>query len=185
MANATPHYGCSERWEQVSAAKAAQLVRIVEHQDDNYYSARPIAFDAQGATEPSGADDVTVVNLAEMPEEGGKLPPDVEAIALDTGGRWVIFVRPPSPLMMIAKVISSLGDASYSIREQVATGAGTFADASGVADVTAYNLAELSLGPGSAVDTGSIVTVRGITDNGDPPVMRYVFDHPAYAKYLD
>ena len=50
---------------------------------------------------------------------------------------------------------------------------------------SAKNLAELSLGTGAAVDTGSVVLVAAVLDQASPPNMRYTFDHPAYAKYLD
>jgi hypothetical protein len=47
------------------------------------------------------------------------------------------------------------------------------------------NLSELSLGPGAAVPVGQIVVVLATTDTGSPPTVRYHFDHPMYAKYLD
>lgn len=82
-----------------------------------------------------------------------------------------------------AKVIDSLGSAAYNVLEQVCTGAGTFADKGGASTLTAYNLAELTLGPGGAVDDDEIVMVTPIVDTGS--VTRYIFDHPVYAKYLD
>ena len=86
--------------------------------------------------------------------------------------------------MIPAKIVSGGSGGVYVVREQIATGAGTFADKSGTSDFTAYNLAELTLGPGGAVDVGQIVLVTCQTDNGNPPTVRYFFDHPAYAKYL-
>jgi hypothetical protein len=91
----------------------------------------------------------------------------------------------PTTTMFAAKVVSSLGGSAYGVLEQVCTGAGSFADKSGAQQVTAHNLAELSLGPGAAVNTGTIVLAMAIPDTGNPPTTRYVFDHPAYAKYLD
>jgi hypothetical protein len=35
------------------------------------------------------------------------------------------------------------------------------------------------------VEDDAIVLVTILRDTGTPPVLRYVFDHPAYAKYLD
>ena len=175
------------RWAQAAGSKAAQLVRITEHLDGNRYTARPIAFDAAGGTETVGSDTLTVTNLAEPADAEGEVPADTDALAIDVGGRWVVFLRPEpeSAVAFPAKVTASQGDAAYTIREQVATGAGTFADAPGATDLTAHNLAELSLGPGAGVDNGSIVIVLAVMDNGDPPAARYVFDHPVYAKYLD
>ena len=82
-----------------------------------------------------------------------------------------------------AKVVAAVSGAAYTVREQSCTGAGTFADKSGTSNVTAYNLAELSLGPGGAVAVGTIVLATAITDTGN--TTRYIFDHPVYAKYLD
>jgi hypothetical protein len=84
-----------------------------------------------------------------------------------------------------AKVAAAVSGAAYTVREQSCTGAGIFADKSGAQLVTAHNLAELSLGPGGAVPTSSIVLILSISDTGNPPTTRYVFDHPVYAKYLD
>ena len=172
-------------WAEVSGNKAAQLVRLTAHDEDNRYTARPIAFDAQGGTDIVGATTLTVTNLAEAVDSGVRIPPDTDAIAIDAGGRWVVFIRPPSLAVFLAKVIASLGGSGYTVREQVATGAATFADAPGAVNLTAHNLAELSLGSGAAVDNGTILIVRATLDNGNPPTTRYVFDHPAYAKYLD
>ncbi|GAH27073.1 unnamed protein product, partial [marine sediment metagenome] len=116
--------------------------------------------------------------------QDGQVPPDTDAVALDVEGRWVVFVRPPGAVFP-GKVTGSGGDAAYTVLEQVVTGPGTFADKEDAVAVTAHNLAELSLGPGAAVDTGTIVMVATLLDNDEPPNLRYVFDHPAYAKYLD
>ena len=172
-------------WAEVSGNKAAQLVRLTAHDEDNRYTARPIAFDAQGGTDVVGTAALTVTNLGEAVDSKVRVPADTDAIAIDAGGRWVVFIRPPSLTVFLAKVIASLGGSGYTVREQVATGAATFADAPGAANVTAHNLAELSLGSGAAVDNGTILIVRATLDNGNPPTTRYVFDHPAYAKYLD
>jgi len=179
------YYDALGRWAQASASKAAQLVRVVAHVAGNRYTARPISFDAAGGTEIIGTETLSVVNLAEPADADGQVQPNTDAVAVDVGGRWVVFLRPIPAAFFPAKVIASQGDGAYTVREQIATGAGTFADAPGAPDLTAYNLAELSLGPGAAVDDGTIVLVLTVMDNGNPPVARYVFDHPAYAKYLD
>jgi len=84
-----------------------------------------------------------------------------------------------------AKIVSSQGGAAYTVREQTFNAQGNLIDKPGVSDVSAKNLAELTLGPGAAVDTGTIVVVAAVLDQASPPNMRYVFDHPTYAKYLD
>jgi len=173
------------RWAQVAGAKAAQLVRIVAHDEQNRYTARSVAFDAAGGTDFVGDGTLTVTNLAEPADGNGNVPADTDAVAIDVAGRWVVFVRPVTPAAFVAKVGASQGQAAYTIKEQVATGAGTFQDAPGAAELTAHNLAELSLGPGAGVDNGTIAIVLATPDNGEPPTARYVFDHPVYAKYLD
>jgi hypothetical protein len=179
------YFDSLQRWAQAAGGKAAQLVRIDSFQEGNRYTARPVGFDPSGGTEVVGAGTLTVTNLAEPADADGQVPSGTDAVAIDVGGRWVVFLRPAGSAMFPAKVIASLGEAAYTVREQVATGAGTFADAEGATDVTAYNLAELSLGPGSAIDADTIVLVMTLLDGGSPPTLRYVFDHPAYAKYLD
>lgn len=185
MSGQNTYYDALGRWAQASGAKAAQLIRIVEHFDENRYTARPIAFDAEGGTEVVGSETLTVTNLAEPADANGQVPPDTDAVAIDVGGRWVVFLRAVPGAFFPAKVVASQGNAAYTVREQIATGSGTFADAPGAANLTAYNLAELSLGPGAAVENNTIVLVLTVMDNSTPPTARYVFDHPVYAKYLD
>jgi len=87
--------------------------------------------------------------------------------------------------VMFAKVIDSLGDGMYTVRLQEITSAGEYVDKPDTDDFTACNLAEVSLGPGAAVEDGTYVLISAIPDTSNPPQNRYVFDHPAYAKYLD
>jgi len=164
------------RLAQAAAPKAAQLVRITDHQAGNRYTARPIAFDALGDTETVGEAALTVVNLAEPADAGGRVPAGTDALAVDAGGRWIVYLPPPASAVFCARVVAAAGGAAYTVREQAATG---------MIDVTAYNLAELSAGPGGAVDDDAIVLVLALTDTDDPPTVRFVFDHPVYAKYLD
>jgi len=178
------------RLQQIGQSIGVQLVRITELDEDNRYTARPIEFDADGETQVVGEDTLVVTNLAEPADQNGVVPADCEAIALDVEGRWVVFLAPASDEQedaggcFPAKVIASVGNAAYTVREQAPTGAGTFANKQGAENVTAYNLAELSLGPGAAVDTAEIVLVKSMADTGSPPTTRFFFDHPAYAKYL-
>jgi len=184
MSEPVPFHDALHRLAQVGSAAGVRLVRITQLVEKNLYLARPVEFDENGYTQFVGTDTMTVTNLAEPADSDGQLPPDTEAVAVDVEGRWVVFVR-QSAAMFVARVIDSLGSAAYQVREQVATGPGTFCDKTGAADVTACNLAELSLGPGAAVEDDAIVLVTILRDTGTPPVLRYVFDHPAYAKYLD
>lgn len=184
MSERNDYYDALGRWAEVSGAKAAQLVRITAYDQSNRYTAKPIAFGAMGETEIVSNETLTVTNLAEPTDTDGQVPADTDAVAIDVGGRWIVFIRQSSGAFFPAKVTASQGSAAYTVREQVTTGAGTFTDAPGATNLTAHNLAELSLGPGAAVGNDTFVLVLTITDNGVPPTARYVFDHPAYAKYL-
>jgi len=169
---------------QADGMSGLMLVRLTELETGNQYKARPIEFDEDGETQFAGTKTLAVTNLAEPADTDGSVPANTDAIAVDLEGRWVVFVRPDGGAVFPAKVISSQGNGAYTVREQVATGAGTFADKQGAATVTAYNLAELSLGPGAGVESNTIVPITTLADTGNPPTLRYVFDHPVYAKYL-
>ena len=185
MSRQRGNYDALGRWVQIGSTPVARMVRIVGHDEGNCYTAKPIAFNAAGEVEIISNETFTVVNLAEPSDSDGFVKPDTDAVALALDGKWVVFIRQTSAVIFPARIISSQGSGAYTVREQVATGAGTFTDATGAADLTAYNLAELSLGPGAAVENDTIVLVMTITDNGMPPTTRYIFDHPVYAKYLD
>jgi hypothetical protein len=171
-------------WEQAGSARAVQLVRIVEPAGGNRYAARPVDFDESGELQVVGSAELEVMNLAEPPGGGGAVPADTDALAVDCQGRWIIFIR-NSAGAFPAKIISASGEGLYVVREQVVTAGDTFTDAAEAVDLDARNLAELSLGPGSAVDVGTIVLVHMTLDQSSPPGVHYMFDHPAYAKYLD
>lgn len=173
------------RLAQAGKAVGVKLVRVIEVYSVNCYTAGEIEFDTDGTTKLVSEETLTVTNLAEPADFAGQLPADTEATALDVEGRWVIFVKPSAAAFFPAKVIASQGDAAYTVREQSLTVAEEFINKAGASNVTAHNLAELSLGPGAAVDNGTILMVAVIPDNDSPPTLRYYFDHPAYAKYLD
>lgn len=168
------------RLAQVGATAGMQLVQFVELQSGNQYKAQPVEFDDSGDVQPTGDDPLTVINLAEPADADGTIPAETNAVALDVEGRWVVFVRPTSTgaSCILAKVTATLSGAAYTVLEQVLSSAGAFVDKDGASTLTAWNLAELSLGPGAAVDIGTLVLVSNISS-------RYVFDHPTYAKYLD
>ncbi len=170
---------------QAGGGTGVLLARIVAAETGNRYSAVAVEFDGDGLTQPVG-DEVVVTNLAEDPSAGGNLPAGTEALAVDTEGRWVVHVRAFGTAVFAARVIAHAGTAGrYIVREQALSPEGTFEDKPGADDVTATNLAELSLGDGAAVDDDTIVLVHAVPDTGEPPTPRHVFDHPAYAKYLD
>jgi hypothetical protein len=179
------HYDALERWNQVSAQAGAQLVRIMSLAGGNRYIARPIELDDSGQTELAGQEELTVTNLAEPADAAGLVAAGTDALAIDVGGWWVVFIGQAGSSMFCAKVISAAGSGQYLVREQQLTAQGQVTDAPGAIDMPATNLAELSLGPGAAVDVGTVILATGIKDTASPPTLRYVFHHPAYAKYLD
>lgn len=175
------------RLAQIGTTTGMQLVRITELQEGNLYTARAIEFDDNGETQFAEEIDITVTNLGERADVTGQVPAGTDAVALDVEGRWIVFLRQPdSGVSFSAKVVNSQGSAVYTMREQVRDSvSGDFGDKPGTSNFSASNLAELSLGPGAAVDVGTIALTTALFDNDDPPNMYYVFDHPAYAKYLD
>ena len=185
MTRKAPFHDALSRLVQVGWAHGIKLVCLTELDEANRYTARPVEFDDDGETQTVGTKTLTVTNLAEPSDIDGQVPANTDAVALDVDGRWVVFVRPKVTASFPARIVSSQGSGAYTVREQTVTGAGTFADRSGVSNVTAHNLAELSLGPGAAVDEDAIVVVSIFADTSNPPADRYVFDHPVYAKYLD
>lgn len=173
------------RFIQAGPPMGVQLVRIVNPRGGNRYSAKPVEFGPDLCTRPASDAALSVTNLAEQPSTGGVLPAGTEAVAIDVEGFWIVYVAPPASLSFPARITEALGGASYSLVEQVAGGSQGFTDKTGGLSVTAHNLAELSLGPGAAVDVDTLVMVTAIADQQNPGTMQYVFDHPAYAKYLE
>lgn len=184
MITKIPFHDSLYRLGQIGTSTGIQLVRILELETGNRYKARAIEFDDSGATQFAEQMDITVTNLCEPADSTGQVPADTDAVALDIEGHWVVFLRQGST-SFTAKVVSSQGSAIYTMREQVLTGQGTFIDKPGTSNFSARNLAELSLGPGAAVDNGTTVLATALLDNDTPPNVFYAFDHPAYAKYLD
>ncbi len=184
MTTHLPYRDALHRFAQLGSAVGVQLVRITEVTEGNQYKASPIAFNADGQAAVVDGKELTVINLAEPADSAGTLPAGTDAVAIDVESRWVIFVR-QSALGTIAKIVASLGGARYTVREQVMVEQGQFNDKPHADDIAAVNLAEVSLGPGAAVDIGVVVLVMAIQQAANPPSLAYVFDHPAYAKYLD
>lgn len=179
------------RLAQVGEEWGIRLVRLVERVSQNRYRAEALEF-AAGQLAVTDEPQLTVLNLAEPADTPGTLPAGTDAVALDAEGKWIIFVRPASGTApeapasaIIARVIAPTGGAGYTVRPQDVNSQGQWIDKAGASNLTASNLAELSLGPGGAVDVDQRVVVWAIDDLQTPPQVRYVFDHPAYAKYLD
>ncbi len=180
----TQYYDAARRLGQVGQAGGIQLVQLTELVEYNQYLARPIEFDESGEVIFASVDTLSVINLAEPADSNGQIPAGTDAVALDVEGKWVIFIRQTAAAFFPARIVSSSGGSTYTVREQSVSG-GSFSDKQGVSNVSAKNLAELTLGAGGAVDTGQIVQVMAVSDEGSPPTLSYIFDHPVYAKYLD
>ncbi len=172
------------RLAQLGQATGLQLVQIKSLDEDNVYTAEAIEFDDEGSSVRSaGGADMTVVNLAESPDEDGQLPADTKAVAVDVEGKWVILVRPTSAITFAAQVLYSFGDARYRVRPQVPVGENTFIDDPLGSDINACNLAELALEDTMGVDADIIVLVTALPTHSDPPTIRYAFDHSPSDEY--
>ncbi len=181
--SAIPHHDSLHRLAQIGTTIGVQLVRILSCQSGNTYQAKPVEFKADGGTQLAEDKTLTVTNLAEPSDTQGTTPQDTEAVALDVEGRWVVFVQTQRTGMLVARVSAAMGQGAYTVKEQVLDNEGQWQDKPSAPDLTAWNLAEQSLGSGAAVDIDSRVM---ISTSRDPSAAgRYVFDHPAYAKYLD
>ncbi len=162
----------------------AMLVRLTALAGGNRYTAKAVEFGASGTTQIASPELLEVTNLAEPSDAAGKLAPGADVVAVDVEGRWVTFVQSGGGAgATAARVTAALGGAAYRVREQVMNAAGQLVDKPGAADITAINLAELSLGPGGAVDAGTVVLITSVPAQGSSAAA-YVFDHPTYAKYL-
>jgi len=172
------------RLAQIGDTHGMQLVRIAESAGGNRYDAQAVEFTADGTTALAEQRTFQVTNLAEDPASGGALSAGAETVALDVEGRWVVFLQQAQvgAGCFPAKVLSAMGGATYSVIEQSITSEDEFQNAAGATAVSAKNLAESTLGSGTAVDVGTIVLVAML---GSGATAKYVFDHPVYAKYLD
>ncbi len=173
------------RLAQIGTAAGVQLVRLLSVDQGNVYTAKAIEFDENGATVVAEDTTIAVTNLAEPAGSPGLIEASTDAVAIDVEGHWVVFVRQAGFAMFSARIVSASGNAIYAVREQELTSQGAFIDKAGASDISARNLAELSLGSGAAVGDGVIVLATTVLDNTSPPNLAYVFDHPVYAKYLD
>jgi len=175
----------SRQLAQTSARIGVRPVRLFSVSQGNQYTAILLEFDDNGEPQLLAGRVVTVTNLAEPPDATGQIESGTDTLAVDVEGRWIAHVRPSATTTFPAKITNSQGDSEYIVREQIVTGESSFADKQGASDISAHNLAELTLGPGGAVDTDTIVFVTKLTEDANPSNIRYFFDHPAYAKYLD
>lgn len=163
-----------------------RLVRISSALTANQYQVTELTF-RDGQLTPRTDATWTAINIAEPADQDGTLPAGIDTLAIDRQSQWIICVRPSSITggSFPARIICADGGASYTVREQLLTPAGAFTDRPGATDLSANNLAELDLGSGGAVDLDSIVRVHLSIDTDSPPTIRYHFDHPCYAKYID
>ena len=171
------------RLAQLGQATGLQLVRIIDLDEGNRYTAKAIEFDSDDDTQSAGAEQLTVINLAEPADDDGQLLADTNAVAVDVEGKWVILVQPAGAPLFVGKVLYTFGNCLYRIRPQVPVGENTFVDKAGAQDINACNIAELDLVDPLGVDADSIVLVATLTTDSDPPTIRYVFDHPDYNEF--
>lgn len=177
MTQRTKHVDQLGRLVQAGSAGSSgvRMVRVTGISANNIYNARAIEFDVNGQTKLGSTNTMTVTNLAEPAGVKGQVPTGTDAVAIDVGGRWVVFLPQAGAAMFPAKIVSDQGSAVYTVREQSLSAAGVFSDAVGTINITAKNLAELSLGPEAAVAIDAIVLIASVMDTGSPATVRYVF----------
>ncbi len=161
-----------------------RMVRITGVFENNIYNARPLRFSDTGSQEFLATSELQVTNLAEPCDLLGQVPAGTDAIAVNVSSRWIVFIRQAGVVMFPAKIVSSQGGAVYSVREQSISAEGFCVDATGAINISATNLAEISLGSGAAMDTDTLVQITSLIDTAETPSVRYIFSHPCYAKYL-
>lgn len=173
------------RLAQEGSTACLRLVRIGSHQAANKYDAHILEVAADGSFQFSADPQITAVNLGESPSAGGNLHDGTDTVAMDVEGKWIVFITPAGGASFPARIVQALSNENYTIREQAIDSSGLFTDAPGSADLTAANLAERSLGSGGAVPASQVVIVHVLAVGTSPALLKYAFDHPIYAKYLD
>lgn len=156
------------RLAQLGQATGLQLVRIMGLDEGNRYTAEAIEFDSDGDTQSAGAEQLTVINLAEAADDDGQLLADTNAVAVDVEGKWVILVQPAATPVFAGKVLYTFGNCLYRIRPQVPVGENTFVDKAGAQDINACNIA--GAGPGRPARRGRrLDSARGSPDHRQRP----------------
>ena len=146
-------------------------------------SVEPACHDALYRLAQAGDDlGVRLVRLGELIEANRYW---AEALEFDADGEAVVADEPPFAVINLAEPADAPGTVPSDTDAVALDAEGSWVDRPDTPDLTAGNLAELSLGPGAALEVNTRVVLSVIEDQCDPPVARYVFDHPAYAKYLD
>ena len=156
---------------------AAELGRaIVEPAQGGSLSGAPVLglivalAQAEAAGQPPTAitgEQILATNLAEPVDHSGQLPAGTAVLVWPSQGLH-LFCLPPQPsdstssgpISYWARIAAG-GGPQYTVRRQVASGAGAFADAAGFDVVTAANVWELTVDPAATADvpTGAIVRV--------------------------
>ena len=159
---------------QLGQATGVQIVAIASHVTGNRYTANAMEFAADGSLAGvTDTDTLTVVNLAETPDDGGGATLGTVTAAIDVEGRWVIVARPHSQLSFVAQVDESLGDGLYAVSPMDPTDDGSFEARGG--SVNAQNLWEISVSSSIGVEIDSYVLVTVVEAETDPATVAYVF----------
>jgi hypothetical protein len=183
MTNTTKFHDRLSRFAQAGPACGVRLVQITSLAGGNRYNADQVQFNADGTTSLWGAPTFVVTNLAEPAGASGQLSAGSQAVALDVEGQWVIFVQAATAACCVARIVAAATGPYYTVHQMVASSTG-FVDRPGAVDIQACNLAEATLGPGGAIDAGTRIILQAIPSSDGSAGIQYVFDHPAYAKYL-
>ncbi|MCG3180552.1 MAG: hypothetical protein BIFFINMI_02914 [Phycisphaerae bacterium] len=175
----------------VGADATPRLALVVENVGYNRYTLQA-ADDAGAGASPAGLEGLQIeaVNVAEPYDQDGAIAAGTVVLAWPSQGLWLFAQAVASggqtgdAASYWAKIVSGTGPA-YTVRRQTPSGATTFANAGGSADVTAYNTWELTVDAGATADVpaGAVVRVFEEQDTGDPPTTRRFFTYPLHAVY--
>ncbi len=176
---------------QGGSASAAPLPGlIIENESTNRYTVQLAEIVSPGQPpEPIDGEQVSAINLAEPFDQAGDLEADTPVLIWPGQGLYLFSCPVPADPPAAqddsswwARVVSGQGP-GYTVRRQIAGGAGSFANAPGSEDADAANTWELSVdGEASAdVPAGAIVRVFEAPDSGDVP--RRFFFYPIHAVY--
>jgi hypothetical protein len=125
---------------------------------------------AEPAGQPPTAiagEQIVATNLAEQIDSPGQLPAGTAVLVWPSQGEHLFCLPPPQqasstpagPTNYWARIVDG-GGSQYTVRRQIASGAGGFADAPGFDVVPAANVWELTVDPAATADVPAGATVR-------------------------
>ena len=166
---------------QVGTIQSLKLCKIKSLVINNKYSACELDNNSDQLAETENT--FEVYNLAESPVQSGQLSTPTNALTMEIHGKYYVYISEGGSSVTLGKIVSSAGGAKYNIQPVTMRDTGQTDPASST-QISAFNLAEMTVGPGGAVDNNTLVILHQIAaSNSDDPIN--IFSHTTYAKYLD